>query len=126
MWEKFKLDGTKKDVLMKAVTVAIIVGIALLSMDVFTTSHDGRSQVVDEDGGTETTLCNILSDIKGAGDVDVMIKYDDSNNVTGVIVTSSGAGNVVVKNNLINAVTAVFNIPVSNVMVFEKENGGEN
>ena len=38
----------------------------------------------------------------------------------------SGADSVVVRNALTNAVAAVFNIPVSNVMVFEKDqtNGG--
>ncbi len=40
--------------------------------------------------------------------------------VEGVIVASEGAGDVITKNNIINAVATVFNIPGSNVMVFEK------
>lgn len=99
--------------------------VGFLAVDAFTQGRDGRRQIVDEDGASETALVNILSDIKGAGDVDVMVKYGDDNSVTGVIVTASGAGSVVVRNNLTNAVSAVFNIPTSNVMVFEKENGGE-
>lgn len=124
MFDKLKIAPEIKDVIMKITVVIIIAAIAILSLDVFTTGTDGRRQIIDDDGGIETSLIEILSDIKGAGEVDVMIKYDDKDEVTGVIVTSSGAGNIVVKNNLTNAVSAVFNIPVSNVMVFEKENGG--
>ncbi len=41
--------------------------------------------------------------------------------VSGVIVTAQGAGNPVVKNDLINAVMAVFNISPASVEVFEKK-----
>jgi stage III sporulation protein AG len=62
--------------------------------------------------------------MKGVGEVDVMITYENGNTITGVIVTAEGAGNVVVRNNITSAVSGVFNLPVKNVMVFEKENGG--
>jgi len=116
-----KLD---KELLMKILTVIIICFIALLTFDVTTNKTDGRRQIIDEDGGEETALCTILSDIRGAGEVDVMVKYDDDNKVIGVIVTSSGADSIIVKNNLTSAVAALYDISVSNVMVFEKEDGG--
>lgn len=121
MFEKLKWDPKTKDLVIKVIAILIIITIALLSFDVFTQSKDGRRQVVDEDGGTETVLCNILTDIRGVGQVDVMLEYDKDENVTGVIVTAEGAGNPVVRNDLVNAVRAVFNIPASSVMVFEKE-----
>jgi stage III sporulation protein AG len=43
-----------------------------------------------------------------------------SRKVEGVIVASEGAGDVIVKNSIINAVATVFDIPASNVVVFEK------
>ena len=125
MQEKFKISPELKDMLMRALVCAVVIAVGFLAVDAFTQGRDGRRQIVDDDGASETALIEILSDIKGAGDVDVMVKYDDGGVVTGVIVTASGAGSVVVRNNLTNAVSAVFNIPVSNVMVFEKENGGE-
>ena len=125
MHEKFKISPELKDMLMRALVCAVVIAVGFLAVDAFTQGRDGRRQIVDDDGASETALIEILSDIKGAGDVDVMVKYDDGGGVTGVIVTASGAGSVVVRNNLTNAVSAVFNIPVSNVMVFEKENGGE-
>ena len=97
----------------------------------FTQSKDGRKQILDEDGGTEEALCAILTDMKGVGEVDVMLQYGEDDQISGVIVTAEGAGDPVVQNNLVNAVRAVFNIPVSSVMVFEKddnanqENGGK-
>ena len=65
---------------------------------------------------------SILTDIKGVGAVDVMLQYGEKDQITGVIVTAEGADDPVVGNNLVNAVRAVFNIPVSSVMVFEKDN----
>lgn len=124
MWEKFKNADDMKEMLVKALAGLIILAIVFLSMDVFTQSRDGRRQIADSDGGTETSLAVMLSDIKGAGEVNVMVKESNEGEVSGVIVTATGAGNAVVRNNLTNAVAAIFDIPTANVMVFEKENGG--
>lgn len=121
MLEKFKNDPALKDRILKISAVLIIIAVILLSFDVFTQNTDGRSQIIDEDGGTESRLCAILSDINGVGDVDVMLQYNEDDCISGVIVTAQGASDPVVKNNLVNAVMAVFNISASNVEVFEKK-----
>lgn len=120
MLEKFK-DKEFKDKAIKAIALLIIALVILLSFDVFTQNRDGRRQIIDEDGGTEAELCTILSDIDGVGNVDVMLQYDEDSNISGAIVTAEGAGNPVVKNNLIKAVMAVFNISSASVEVFEKK-----
>lgn len=125
MFDKFKNDPKAKDLMVKIIAVLIIVSVALLSFDVFTQNKDGRRQIIDEDGGTEAALCSILEDMKGVGNVDVMLQHDEDEQISGVIVTAEGAGNPVVRNDLINAVRAVFNIPASSVMVFEKEKGNQ-
>ena len=125
MLEKFKNDPDLKDKGLKLAALLIIAAVILLSFDVFTTDKDGRKQIIDEDGGTEAELCAILSDIDGVGDVDVMLQYGEEERITGVIVTAQGAGNPVVKNNLVNAVMAVFNISASSVEVFEKKSVSE-
>lgn len=130
MFEKFKNNPKAKDLMIKLIALLIILSVALLSFDVFTQNKDGRKQIIDDDGGTEAALCSILTDIKGVGDVDVMLQYDKEKQISGAIVTAEGAGDPVVRNNLVNAVRAVFNIPVSSVMVFEKDsikqkNGGK-
>lgn len=121
MLEKIRKDPKVKDLVVKIAALLIILAVALLSFDVFTQNKDGRKQIIDEDGGTEAQLCRILTDIKGVGNVDVMLQYDEKDQISGVIVTAEGAEDPVIRNNLVNAVRAVFNIPVSSVMVFEKD-----
>ena len=111
---------TLKENGVKAIAILIIVGVILLSVDVFTNNKDGRKQIVDGDGGTEVELIAILSDIRDVGAVDVMVQYNDSNEVSGVVVTAEGASNPIVKNNIVNAVMALFNLNAGNVEVFEK------
>lgn len=111
---------TLKDNGYKIIAVLIIVGVILLTIDVFTNNKDGRRQIVDGDGGTEVELISILSDIKGVGEVDVMVQYDGDEEISGVLVTAEGAENPIIKNNIVNAVMALFGLPASNVEVFEK------
>ena len=83
MLEKWKNDPEKRDKLMKAAAVLIILAVIFLSFDVFTQNRDGRKQIIDSDGGTETELCSILSDIDGVGAVDVMLQYGEKDQVAG-------------------------------------------
>lgn len=125
MFDKLKNDPQKKETVVKIIAVLIILSVAFLSFDVFTQNKDERKQIIDETVSTETALCNILTDINGVGDVDVMLQYDADEQITGVIVTAEGAEDPIIKSNLVNAVRAVFGIPVSSVMVFEKDGGDE-
>ncbi len=149
MWDKLKNDKNVKDLLVKLLTILFVAVIALLLFDVLTQSKDGRRQIVDMNGGSEYTeetaiateeeirLEEILSQMKGVGDTNVMITYQSTEaadtvfsgsstdrKVGGVIVAAEGAGDMIIKNNIINAVATVFDIPVSNVVVFEKSESG--
>lgn len=120
MLKKIIDDPALKDKSIKVLAVAIIAVVILLSFDVFTQNNDGRRQIVDKDRGVEADLCMILSDIEGVGDVDVMLQYDEEDRITGAIVTAGGADDPVVKNNVVNAVMALFDISATNVEVFKK------
>ncbi len=126
MFDKFFKDGKSKDAVIKLITVAVIAAVLLVAFDVLTQDRDSRRQIIDDDGGTEMTLSEILTDIDGVGEVDVMIRQGEDNAISGVIITADGAGDPVIKENITRAVAAVYNIPASNVVVFEKRNGGEN
>lgn len=126
MLEKLKKNPKLRENALKIIVGLIMAAVILLSFDVFTQNKDGRRQIVDEDGGVESELCAILSDINGVGEVDVMLQYDAEDQVTGAIVTAQGAGNPVVKNNVIQAVMALFDISAGNVEVFEKKSVDEN
>lgn len=117
MFEKF----TGKENFIKIITIMLIISIVILSLSIFSESNDGRKQIIDLDGGTETKLCSILSSIEGVGEVDVMLQTDKYDSVTGVIVIAEGGSNPVIANKLTQGVSTLYNIPVSNVIVFEKE-----
>lgn len=148
MKDKLKDDKFVKDLLRKVFLVFIVAVSALILLNVLTYERDGRRQIVSQGGKIggpgqseigifchEDQLKEILETIKGVGKVDVMITYRDdydtsaifsgkekeSNQVKGVIVTAEGAGSPMVRSNIINAVTAVFDIPLNNVTVFEKK-----
>lgn len=145
MKEKLKDDKFARSLLFKFISVLVIASIAVLLLNVMTQNKDGRMQIIDEDGGSEyeqarvtkeeLRLAEILSKIKGVGQVDVMITHKDTKmsqsvfgdnedsqemKVSGVIITASGANNPIIKNNITNAVASVYDIPIQNVMVFEK------
>lgn len=111
----------KKEAVMRLVTVLLVGSILILTLNVMFSGKDRRKQIADIDGGTEERLCAVLSGISGAGEVDVMLDYDSESKVSGVIITAEGGRNPVVANNLTKAVTTLYGIPVSSVIVFEKE-----
>ena len=124
MFDKFFKDGKSKDIIIKLITIAIIAAVILVAFDVLTQDRDSRRQIIDDNGGSEMTLSEILTDIDGVGEVEVMIRQGEDNGISGAIITAEGAGDPVIKENITRAVAAVYNIPASNVVVFEKRNGG--
>ena len=54
--DKLKKDPAFKEKGLKVIALFIILAVILLSLDVFTQSRDGRSQIIDEDGGTEAAV----------------------------------------------------------------------
>ena len=109
-----------KEAWIKLIGVLLALSAAIMVLSIFTSDNDGRRQIVDGDGGREEQLCNVLSSIEGAGQVEVMLEYDSRSKVTGAIILAEGASNSVVRNNLTNGVATLYRIPVSSVIVFEK------
>ncbi|GAB1475360.1 hypothetical protein MASR2M70_01920 [Bacillota bacterium] len=150
MKEKLKDDKFVKDLLYKFLSVVILAIVTLLLLNVMSQNKDGRSQIIDDDGGSEYTggaiftseeqrLTEILKGIKGVGEVSVMLTYEqkegsgdffsgsgeeESGKVKGAVIIASGGGDAVAQSNILKAVTALFDIPVQNVRVFEKAEEG--
>lgn len=114
-----------KDKFTKAVALLLVMSIVILALSIFTSDTDTRKQIIDGDGGSEEKLCSILTEIDGVGAVDVMMEYDSDEQVKGVIVIAEGAANPVVANNITNGVATLYDIPVSSVIVFEKNQSEE-
>lgn len=107
----------------RLVVILLIASISILTLSILMDNNDGRKQVIDNDGGAEEQLCGVLSSIKGAGEVDVMVEYNNDYEVSGVIVIAEGGNNPVIANDLTKGVATLYNIPISSVIVFEKEQG---
>ena len=127
-------------------TIITISAMILLSGNVFSQDRDGRHQIIDKDGGEELMvngtlktqeelrLQMMLSNISGVGDNQVMITWKEADSsgsvfqsqpeykeLQGVIVAAEGAAHPSVKLSIIDAVTSVYEIPTSSVMVFSLE-----
>ncbi len=122
MFDKF---GITKENALKIIVVLIIASVVMLTLSVLNEDYDSREQVISNSSDKETMLCNILSEVKGVGEVSVMLEYKENNRVSGVIVTAEGAEDPVTKRNILKGVSTLFDIPVSNVIVFEKNQEGK-
>ena len=109
--------------LIRLITVLLIASILIISLSILLENNDSRKQIIDGDGASEEELCNVLSSIKGVGEVEVLVQYNSDSSVSGVIVTSEGASDPVITNNITKGVATLYDIPVSSVIVFEKEQG---
>ncbi len=116
----FEKTSISKDHMVKGIAVILVASVFFLTMSVLTDDNDSRKQISDNDGASETALCNILSQIDGVGEVSVLVEYEDDSTVCGVIVTAQGAHDPIVKHNIVKGVSTLYGIPVSNVMVFQK------
>ncbi len=114
-----KITGNES--FIRLIVVLLIASIGILTLSIFTTGSDGRKQIIDGDGGAEEQLCNVLSSIEGVGTVNVMVEYDNDSQVKGVIVIADGGKNPIVANNITNGVATLYDIPISSVIVFERE-----
>ena len=130
--EKLKEDSFIKELVPKMLFACLVAILGLLLLNVLSEDRDGRKQIIDEDGGSEYAsgffenaaedateeerrLSSILGSVDGVGLVHVMVGEN------GVIVAAEGASDAIVKNEIINAVSALYGIPAGNVKVFEKE-----
>lgn len=146
-----KKKKSRKETVHQLITAAVIAALALLLLNVLSVNRDGRRQIVDNDGTEEylareeemeheeeKRLAEILSQMKGVGQVEVMMTWQEPETVSvfssnqeaekrkvkGVMIAAEGASQAVVRDKIISAVSAVFDLPPANVMVFEKESGG--
>ena len=104
----------------KLLCVILITGILLMIIP------DAGKKRNKAEGIDEQRLCEILGDIKGAGDVDAFVTYypgtdDESGLVMGAVITAEGAEDFSVKNKLSEAAQATLGLPAHKVKVFAKK-----
>ena len=137
---------SNKKIYYALLTIITVSAMLLLSGNVLTQDRDGRRQIVDGDGGEELLVSgslktreelrleSMLSNIAGVGHNQVMITWketedaisvfssqEEQKQLKGVIVAAEGASLPSVKLAIIDAVTSLYGIPTSSVMVFSLE-----
>lgn len=73
------------------------------------------------DTSLEKKLKNTLEMAEGVGDVDVMLTFDEKNQVEGAIIVAEGAENTTVKKTLHDSAVAVLNLPDYKVQILKKK-----
>lgn len=111
----------------------IVIGVMLMTS--FSKTDSGREDMTVPNS-QEEKLEKILSDIDGAGDVRVMLTYEniyeksnafdvsatpDNATVRGVIVTADGAENMKIKYELTKAVAAVLGVEVHKICIYKRK-----
>ena len=116
-----KLLGNKKNQWL----ILLLVGILLVVIAIPTKSETEEKSVVDSKNWstseTEQRLENILSQMKGIGEVHVMITYKQENEVEGVVVVAEGGEQGVTVQKITEVVRALFDVDSHKIKVIDSK-----
>ena len=91
-----------------------------------TTKSQQQTQEKDAQGGTRTTtqeeLTQNIVTSSSTGGAGLMVIKEIKPQIRGVVVVAEGAGDIMVKTELVEAVKTIFQISAHKVMVYEKKN----
>ena len=109
-WRTYlKRDGW----LLAALMLAVVLCLGLSATDRASPSQNND----------EIRLSHVLASITGAGQVEVMIYYDDHTLPCGAVIVADGAGDPAVRIRLASAVTTLLGLDASRIAVYEREGG---
>lgn len=100
--------------------IAVIALVVLLIVAVFLLFGDGKKQSSLSDSfrsDTELRLVALLESMDGVGDAEVMVTENDGD-VTGVVVVCDGANSIVVRNDILNAVSTALDINKNIIAIY--------
>lgn len=98
--------------------IVLLIGILLVVIAIpagggATTSESEERYALDE----ELRLKNVLEKMEGVGNVSVMITFQKSDEIEGVVVIADGGGNAVVVRNITEVVQALFDVDSHKIKV---------
>ena len=138
MIEKFKnfakkCKNIKSFEIICALVIAVIAIGIYFSVNAVNTRREDSPTVSAGDGKIVTSIKNLLSQIDGVGECDVLVTYkptdgentvdgmDATDNVQGVVVVAQGGQDVLVRIKIINALCTLLNIQADDIQIFEKK-----
>lgn len=111
----FNFVNDNKKIIIVVVLIIILIG-TIYFMN--RSESDGTSAAsTSGKSATEIKLTEILSSIDGVGMTDVMINQTEEK-ITGVIIVCEGADRIMIRNDILNAVSTALNIEKSIIAVY--------
>lgn len=106
-----------KNVMIVAILLAVLIIVAVVLFGKKPQSVI-TGNVTEAKSATEIKLINILSEIEGVGQTEVMINENAEGEVEGVIIVCSGADNIMTRNDVLNVVTTALNVNKNNIAIY--------
>ncbi|MCD8040431.1 MAG: hypothetical protein LUF82_02830 [Clostridia bacterium] len=99
--------------------ILVILLIILLAAAVFIFYGDKEEQTSTASSMTETEskIANVLSAMDGVGEVEVLVTETEGE-ITGVVIVCEGADSILVRNNILNAVSTALNINKNIIAIY--------
>ncbi len=101
--------------------IIVVILIIVLVGTIYFLGRGGKTQptkpTVTEQSETEVKLTAILSSIEGVGATNVMIN-ESKDEITGVIIVCEGADSIIVRNDILNAVSTALNVEKNIIVIY--------
>lgn len=116
-----------------ALVIAVIAICIYFSVNAIKTSSQQQASASAGESKIEVGIKNLLTQIDGVGECDVLVTYkpsedgengdemDSTDNIQGVVVVAKGAQDVLVRIKIINALCTLLNIQADDIQIFEKK-----
>jgi hypothetical protein len=108
------LKANKTILIIIALIVVLI--IAVLFIDKYNSTNETSTTSVNQTE-SERKLESILSAMEGVGQTQILINETDEG-IYGVIIVCEGANNIMVRNNILNAVSTALNIEKNIIAIY--------
>ena len=114
-----------------ALVIAVIAISIYFSVNAITNSSTKTQQTVQKQSGLVGEIQEILSDIDGVGECQVLITYksgqdtqevdnlNSTDNIQGVVVVARGGNDVLTRIKIVNALCTLLKIDANNIQIFE-------
>ena len=111
------IDWVKKNkkIIIVVVLLAILIGTVYIIDK--GKSHSASTAGNSAKSATEVKLTEILSSIDGVGKTDVMITEEEGK-IVGVVIVCEGAGNLMTRSNILNAVSTALNVDKKIIAIY--------
>ncbi len=105
----------------RIIAIVLLVGALIAAVWFLNSTEEESSSAEVSKSATEIRLCALLSSIEGVGDTDVMI-YENEGEISGVVIVCSGGDSIMVRNDILNAVSTALNIEKNIIAIYAMTN----